>query len=281
MASAREPDSTASYVHPVQPTCMPPPPATPDSSSSSPPPHLRNKHSRPRLSRPPTEGGGPLSSHPTFENPPAAWPPTLDPDVQHKTSCDTASNPRSRNDSFTEPTSPAATHTHDISSAHTYSTTAHMDPTHDNHHQRPGTVRRMFSLSSLRHSFSSSRTSFSQRPDTSHGSYHAPCLTRAESPSDAPSTTTPMAPPAPMRLSNERRPAALPHKKRSGSWFKRKSHLFGMNDDGTLDVLDEDGPEHKKFKDNQLPTLPEIGSLSGGRLDGGSIGWDEQLFTSH
>ncbi|KAM3421847.1 hypothetical protein BST61_g2224 [Cercospora zeina] len=279
MASAREPDSTASSLHPVQPIAPPPLPA-PDSTD------LRKTQGRPRRSRPPTEGGGPLSSHPTFENPPAAWPPTPDSDLQHKPSCDTPSNTRSRNDSFTERTSPAVapsstTHTYSTTTNTDPTTTAHMDSTHDGQHQRPGTVRRMFSLSSLRQSFSSSRTSFSQRPDTSHGSYHAPYPNRAESPTDTPSTTTPMAPPAPVRLSNERRPAALPHQKRSSSWFKRKSHLFGMNDDGTLDVLDEDGPEHKKFKDNQLPTLPEIGSLGGGRLDGGSIGWDEQLFTTN
>ncbi|GIZ37620.1 hypothetical protein CKM354_000106300 [Cercospora kikuchii] len=271
MASIPEPDRTESYVPSVHPIDLPPAqstttPATPDSTASSPPLDLRKKQSRPRPSRPPTEGGGPLSSHPTSEYKPGAWPPTPDPDMHNKTSTDTSGNTRSRNDSFTSPASPAATSTH-------------MYSTHEPPHQRPGTVRRMFSLSSLRQSFSSSRTSFSQRPDTSHGSYHAPYLTRAESPNDAVSTTASTAPPASMRLSNERRPATSSRKKRSSSWFKRKSHLFGMNDDGTLDVLDEDGPEHKRFKDNQLPTLPEIGALSGGKLDGGSIGWDDKFFT--
>lgn len=53
-----------------------------------------------------------------------------------------------------------------------------------------------------------------------------------------------------------------------------------MNEDGALDVLEENGPEHKRFKEFQKPTLPEIGSLSGGSLDGGSLGWDEELFKS-
>ncbi|KAI5356957.1 hypothetical protein Slin14017_G126170 [Septoria linicola] len=255
-------------------------PAPPDSPPPSPRPELapRKKQSRPQLSlsRPPTAGGGPLSSHPTNEDHiPGAWPPTPDADMDHEpmdVSVDTSTNTnninhttRDRADSYiTSPTSPTA---------------PPMYPTNGQH--RTGTVRRLFSLSSLRQSFSSSRTSLSQRPDTSHGSYQAPyhsyTVSRAESPSIM-STTASTAPIASMRLSNDQRPSTGLRKKRSSSWFKRKSTFFGVNDDGTLDVLDEDGPEHKRFKDNQLPTLPEIGSLGGGSLDGGSIGWDDQLF---
>jgi hypothetical protein len=161
---------------------------------------------------------------------------------------------------------------------------------HSPHHQRPHTVRRLFSLSSLRQSFSSSRTSLS-RPDTAQGSYQ---YQRPESPgamSMAAPSVTPSSAVFPHHHSQAhthvhahvQRPTTSLRKKRSSNWFnKRKSTLFGAQEDtqadGTLDVLSEDGPEHKKFKDNQLLVLPEIGSLSGGRLDGGNLGWDDKLF---
>lgn len=98
-------------------------------------------------------------------------------------------------------------------------------------------------------------------------------------------TNSSMGPPTMSRFSHDppQRPTTALRKKRSSSWFnsvKRKSQFFGMNEDGTLDVLEENGPEHKRFKEYQKPTLPEIGSLGGGSLDGGSLGWDEELFKS-
>ena len=69
--------------------------------------------------------------------------------------------------------------------------------------------------------------------------------------------------------------------KKSGSWFKRKSSLFLLNDE--LDAVDEnqrpDTRESKRLKESSpAPLLPEIGSLGGGRISGGDLGWDEQAF---
>lgn len=64
-------------------------------------------------------------------------------------------------------------------------------------------------------------------------------------------------------------------KKRSSSWFKRKSGFFTIDPEGTLGVVNEDNREHKRFKET-LPVLPEISTLVG--EDAGSIGWDEQAF---
>ena len=69
--------------------------------------------------------------------------------------------------------------------------------------------------------------------------------------------------------------------KKSGNWFKRKSSLFLLNDD--LDTVDEshrpDTRESKRLKESTPPPLlPEIGSLRGGRISGGDLGWDEQAF---
>lgn len=67
------------------------------------------------------------------------------------------------------------------------------------------------------------------------------------------------------------------HKKRSSSWFKRKSGFFTMDQDGTLGIVDEDDRGHKRHKET-LPVLPEISTLVG--EDPGSIDWDEQAFKS-
>ncbi|EME41708.1 hypothetical protein DOTSEDRAFT_73939 [Dothistroma septosporum NZE10] len=68
-------------------------------------------------------------------------------------------------------------------------------------------------------------------------------------------------------------------KKRSSNWFKRKSGFFATNENGFLDVVNEDPrPDSKRAKHSDLPMLPEISTLSGGTLGEGSIGWDEGLF---
>ncbi|EME88766.1 uncharacterized protein MYCFIDRAFT_213406 [Pseudocercospora fijiensis CIRAD86] len=236
-------------------------PAPPDSPPTS--------IGEPRQSTPPTSLGGPLTSHPTNDSIPkpmmhipGAFPPspTLTGHLKHSTDTNTTSI--NRDDTPQSPTSP------------TSETNMPSSPSQ----RRPPSVRRLFSLTSLRQSFSSSRTSFSlnqnQRPDTSNGSF----VQRAESPSIM--STTPSAAQTPFFLSSSKnRPgtSASLRKRRSSNWFKRKSGFFTNTDD--LDVLSEDGPEHKRFKDaHSLPVLPEIGTLSGGELDGGNIGWDEHLF---
>lgn len=64
-------------------------------------------------------------------------------------------------------------------------------------------------------------------------------------------------------------------KKRSSSWFKRKSGFFTMDSDGTLGVVNEDNREPKRYKET-LPVLPEISTLVG--EEAGSIGWDDDFF---
>ncbi|KXT18647.1 hypothetical protein AC579_9825 [Pseudocercospora musae] len=237
-------------------------PAPPD----SPPRSIRER----RQSRPPTSRGGPLTSHPTNDslptptimNIPGAFPPSPTHSNRLKHSTDTNNTSSNRDHMPQSPTSP------------TSDTNMQSSPSP----RRPPAVRRLFSLTSLRQSFSSSRTSFSlnqnQRPDTSHGSF----MQRAESPSIM-STRASTAQAPSFLSSSKNRPgtSASLRKKRSSNWFKRTSGFFTNTDD--LDVLSEDGPEHKRFKDaHSLPVLPEISTLSGGELDGGNIGWDEHLF---
>ncbi|EMF11245.1 uncharacterized protein SEPMUDRAFT_150227 [Sphaerulina musiva SO2202] len=295
-----------------------PPPSRPPSSGRG----GSSQNNRPRLSRPPTPGGGPLSSHPAHDwtTSPGTWPPT--PEAERASFHKTSSI-----DTNGISTSIAADSLHSPLTPLTPSTTTAAAPPimeHSHSYQQRAPVRRLFSLTSLRQSFSSSRASLSLRPDTSHGNYQAAVAGgraapppppssssyqhifssssssyRAQSPSLMSTATSCMAPPPSSRFSHEPHPrpstasaatattstSALLRKKRSSTWFnsvKRKSQIFGMptaaEDAGNLDVLDENGPEHKRFKDHPMPTLPEIDALSGGSLEGGSLGWDDQLF---
>lgn len=237
-----------------------------DSNEHNEPQGLPGNQYQQRLSRPPTAHGGPLSSHPSYDYSslsgpsPALLETKMDRNTS-KVSTDTytTTNNRNRVDSLQSPTSPTSVP----------ESMENTSPRQD----RPRTVRRLFSLTSLRQSFSSSRTSLSMRPDTSHGSY-----TQQPAKNETPSIVSTAASAANRpSVQSAQRPLS---KKRSSTWFRRKSNFFGTDEDGNLDVLNEDGPEHKRFKDNQLPVLPEISTLSGGRLDGGNIGWDEQLFRS-
>ncbi|KAK6401244.1 hypothetical protein LTR95_019211, partial [Oleoguttula sp. CCFEE 5521] len=152
----------------------------------------------PFKSRPPTAGGGPLSSHPTTpeDTTPSAWPPT--PEAHKKPSHDSAIKVDSLHP---PPPSPLS----------------NMGP------PPPRGPRRLFSLTSLRTSFSASRTSL--RPSTS--SHQAPqSLKRPSSPttSFAPSTTPSYTP------SSQSQSQSRPQRTKSGSWFRRKSGMFGLNE---------------------------------------------------
>ena len=56
------------------------------------------------------------------------------------------------------------------------------------------------------------------------------------------------------------------------------------NNDQHLDAVDEnhrpDTQDSKRLKEGAepAPLLPEVNALGGGRLGGGEIGWDEDLF---
>lgn len=254
-------------------------PAPPDS-----PPH-----SPANSARPPTAGGGPLSSHPpSQEDIPGAFPPTPEPEKEHtvtkmSSASETSqhqqppsSDNRERSDSFATPGSPASN----------FQKPAHPDA----HKAQSKAPRKLFSLGNLRQSFSSSRTSLHsnyQRPstDTSQPAYsHSSgpqSLKRPSSPSSSYSAQSSAIP----------RPSATGRSRSGGNWFRRKSGMFSLGADnvqGGLDAVAEDQgtrpgtrDSNKRVKENHSPAplLPEIGGLgTGGGLSGGDIGWNEEMF---
>ncbi|UJO19763.1 uncharacterized protein CLAFUR5_10261 [Fulvia fulva] len=218
--------------------------------------------SRPKtLSRPPTAGGGPLSSHPTNDimPMPGALPPTPEPE-------------RENNTNHTDTTMHSEESNRD-GAASWRSPTPNTNISQTSPGRRPGGVRRLFGLTSLRQSFSSSRTSFSiPPPSSSYGEQST--MQRPQSPGVM-STTASFMPPPSMHSNQQ----ATLRKKRSSNWFKRKSGFFTTNENGFLDVVSEDPrPDSKRAKRSDLPMLPEISTLSGDSVGEGSIGWDEGLF---
>ncbi|KAK3073229.1 hypothetical protein LTR53_005376 [Teratosphaeriaceae sp. CCFEE 6253] len=225
------------------------------------------------LARPPTPGGGPLTSHPaTPIDVPGAFPPTPEPErggaVFKKPSATSTTAalphaPLARIGSHEQPGSPP-------------------EPPQ----RRPSNVRKLLSLSSLRSSFNSSRTSLllprsssdqhSQHSQQIHSQYNS--LKRPSSPSIASTYAS-------YQASVTTKPPPLRSKK-SGSWFRRKSGMFlrdAADDTGPLDAVDEnqrpDTRDSKRLKESEpAPMLPEVGTLRGGRLGSGQIGWDENVF---
>lgn len=241
-------------AHPI-PASHESPPLTPTNNGFA--------HTSGDKSRPPTAGGGPLSSHPT-DHPmpmPGAFPPTPEPEKEENTSANATMSSESNrytDGSSQSPTSPQSAN--------------NMAPPAGT--RRPSSVRRLFSLTSLRQSFSSSRTSFSIPPSSSAGPSTE--YQRAQSP--GPSMMS-----VPASTMHSSKPSNSLRQKRSSSWFKRKSGFFQANEDGMLEVVGEDSRldtrSNKRFKESTpLPMLPEISTLSGGDLQHGSLGWDEQLF---
>lgn len=216
------------------------------------PPPAPSPHRSPSLAEPPTPGGGPLSSHPTT-------PPSERGDDNKPSTADTVT--RDRSDSFRTPTSPASA--------------AQMSP----NAQRPKGVRKLLSLSNLRSSFSSSRTSLSlpkgsseAQPNSNQAPTSASSIRRPVSPGAASSL-------APSMTTSTTVTGPPVRQKKSGNWFKRKSSLFLLN--GDLDTVEEGRPdtrESKRLKESPAPLLPEIGALKGGRMSNGDLGWDEQAF---
>ncbi|KAK5128344.1 hypothetical protein LTR85_003012 [Meristemomyces frigidus] len=214
--------------------------------------------------RPPTPGGGPLTSHPTTPETmagamPGAFPPTPDPEKGSSPDASTAmDNPwKPRADSFRTPISPA-------SATQTQNTSSPSEPP-----RRPSGVRKLLSLSSLRSSFNNSRTSLhTQHPNDAPN--YTTGIKRPSSPSIASTKASSF------QHSYQQRPE-LRSKKSGSGWFRRKSGMFMMNTE-ELDAVDEnqrpDTRESKRLKESSpAPLLPEIGTFGGGE-----IGWDEQLF---
>lgn len=136
--------------------------------------------------------------------------------------------------------------------------------------KNPG-VRRLFSLSSLRSSFNSSRTSLAS-PSESTNNYGEDLagVKRPSSPTDSSVTAA----------SSTQRPQARPTTRQTGSWFRRKSRMMPSGGDQALASIGEDGrPVSKKAREHSpAPLLPEVQTLAGGKLNDGAVDWDEQLF---
>ncbi|KAK4547711.1 hypothetical protein LTR36_000669 [Oleoguttula mirabilis] len=209
--------------------------------------------------RPPTPGGGPLTSHPTTpEAMPGAFPPT--PDAEKGSSADgstTNSNAwQPRVDSFRTNYSPSSA-----------TQPQNTPPPAVEPQRRPSGVRKLLSLSSLRSSFNNSRTSLHNPRTSNDAPNYTTGIKRPSSPSIASTTAS----------SYQQRPE-LRSKKSGSSWFKRKSGMFNLNVDG-LDAVDEnqrpDTRDSKRMRESSpAPLLPDIGAFGGGE-----IGWDEQRFT--
>ncbi|KAK4553596.1 hypothetical protein LTR86_009392 [Recurvomyces mirabilis] len=218
--------------------------------------------------RPPTSGGGPLTSHPaTPEDMPGAYPitpsATRDLDDLSKINTSMFTGRVEKADSFRTPYSPA-------SAVPTNTTSSPEQP-----QRRPSGVRRLLSLSSLRSSFNSSRTSLSLPRQPSDAP--APAVNTLKRPSTASIKSH--------AESTNYQPRPDLRRKKSSGWFKRKSGMFMLNDDNILDAVDEstsrpDTRDSKRLKETiePAPLLPEVGTLKGGRIGNGEIGWDENLF---
>ncbi|KAK5680590.1 hypothetical protein LTS10_007523 [Elasticomyces elasticus] len=224
------------------------------------------------IARPPTSGGGPLTSHPTTpedHHMPGAFPPTPEPEQDDSRNMPPPSFTKPRQDSFRTPMSPVSTNP----------TTSSPDQAQ----RRPSGMRKLLSLRSLRSSFNNSSTSLQIPPQTSSGGeshynqeqqYNS--RKRAKSPSIASTTASYSYQPS---LASQQ---PTLRSRKSGSWFRRKSGMFMPTNEGFLDSVEEnqrpDTRDSKRLKEEPAPLLPEVGTLRGGRLGGGEIGWDENLF---
>ena len=218
--------------------------------------------------RPPTSGGGPLTSHPaTPEDMPGAYPmtpsATRDLDDLAKINTSMFNGRAEKADSFRTPYSPA--------SAVPTNTTSSPEQLQ----RRPSGVRRLLSLSSLRSSFNSPRTSLTLPRQPSDAP--APAVNNLKRPSTASVMSN--------ADSTNNHPRPDLRRKKSSGWFKRKSGMFMLNNDYTLDEVAEassrpDTRDSKRLKETVAPAplLPEVGTLKGGRIGNGEIGWDENLF---
>lgn len=210
------------------------PVVTTDLRMSTPTPPLSPTASMSPLVRPPTQGGGPLSSHPTTPiDMPGAWISTSDLVAQaEKPPSPSSSASRSlsagvqplRHDSFRTPQIPASA----------------------NRQRRPSSgVRKLLSLSSLRNSLLGSRNSVSDLSPASRSTSSHQVASHEDRPSSRVSSAgqgikrsaSPSVPSAAVDGS-QHAPSPL-RKKKSASWFKRKSQIFLFSQDDTLDSLVE------------------------------------------
>lgn len=265
------------------------------------------------IAPPPTPGRGPLNSHPT--TPDDASEMQLDPPAPTASRGQENSAPAppmssdgdagSGSGQFKMPGSPA--------SAAQNANQEYGSPRPGGGRRSSTGVRKLLSLSNLRSSFSSSRTSLAiprssnenqnqnpYAPSTYAPSTYNPSLKRPSSPSMASTTASTINPSSPQQ--HHQPPNQLRAKKSGGNWFKRKSGLFLLNNQThhELDAVDEDAayrPEtgesnNKRIKPSAVaerervtgsgerkrsppPMIPEVGR---GSFSGGDLGWDEGAF---
>lgn len=144
--------------------------------------------------------------------------------------------------------------------------------TQNDRDERP---RKLFSLRSLRNSFSSSRSSLNlaARPSQDIQSNRPMSPGPSVLSGNAPASSASQQPQSPQTLRN----------KRSSTWFgKRRSGFFHADEDGRLAMVSEDpsqeGQDGKRKEDPNLPRLPEVSTLRGGELNDGGLGWNEDIF---
>lgn len=228
-------------------TSIPAPPASPPQSPGG------------LGARPPTPGGGPLSSHPTTPieksrwSPPTSTRPSLNTPPISVTDSPTLSSKKIQTDYFRPPLSPASANTQRRNSTG---------------------VRKLLSLSSLRNSFSSSRTSLALSTQQSNTSHPSEPITHGIKRPSSPSIISSAPSQQPPQL----------RKRKSGSWFRRKSAMFMVDEDGMLDSVEESKQSRPATALPQMtgppaPRLPDVGTLRGGRLTGGTLAGDD-IFAS-
>ncbi|KAL2355461.1 hypothetical protein BJ546DRAFT_1060478 [Cryomyces antarcticus] len=235
---------TAGTNIPAPPVSPPPSPkASPRASPTTP----RSVHS---LARPPTPGGGPLSSHPTspIDMLAFAYPPTPLDDIK-------ALSPTYSNASTTQsqyhypyqerlaPSSPTLSHAPRFPD----------EPVH----RRPSSVRRFLGLRSLTSSHAASTDSLTSSSDSSY--YNASSnSTVSSSNSNSNYGKRPSSPPNPPSFASPSsttsiasRPSSALRKRNSASWFRRKSGIFvGSPVEGTLEVVSETHNHHRNSSSN-------------------------------
>ncbi|EMC92755.1 hypothetical protein BAUCODRAFT_261301 [Baudoinia panamericana UAMH 10762] len=242
----------------------------------TPPPSPGYRH----IARPPTPGGGPLNSHPTTPDDAAGFfPPTPDTHRQGKAQ---QSSPHLTTNAYHQhkqpehvfrvPISPASA---TAPSSQTTTTTSSPEPLQ----RRPSTgVRRLLSISSLRSSFGSSRTSLSlprrQSNDTTHtintqasgylyingNGSNGNSLKRPSSPSVASSYSTYQ----PSAIASEA-PAPRPQlrSRKSGSWFRRKSGLFMLNNSAPTTTTNDENTQEEEAAPTPPPADRRGSGMSG------------------
>ena len=268
----------------------------PQPAPSSPP-----RSPAPEIARPPTPGRGPLNSHPATPDDFASLRTGSFKAHEKENMAPTTTADSDKADSFRTPNSPAS------AAQHTSSSSPQQQA------RRPSGVRKLLSITNLRSSFSSSRTSLIPRPSNDIASQapsaYAPSLKRPSSPSMASTTASTIHQPAPPRSQPQDQEDAQPQprlrtKKSGGNWFKRKSSMFMLNSTNELDEVDESDARRPDTRDSKRvkvgderqrsavssqasqevaparqrsppPLIPEIGRSS---FSGGDLGWDEDSF---